>query len=116
MSDLAICREDLQCLLAGQKPDDPSGRVYHRNLVPSVQKRGLDLRDRRFGADRVRLQAFYRTTFACGTFATCGRVMSPRSSASQLRGGVVWAISAALREASEVDPRYGGWLNNDLAD
>ena len=48
--------------------------------------------------------------------ADCGRVISPRTSASQVRGGVVWAISATLREASEVDPRYGGWLNNDLAD
>ncbi|WP_121115353.1 xanthine dehydrogenase family protein molybdopterin-binding subunit [Croceibacterium ferulae] len=48
--------------------------------------------------------------------ADCGRVVSPRTAASQVRGGVTWAISAALREVTEVDPRYGGWLNNDLAD
>ncbi|MHA6723165.1 xanthine dehydrogenase family protein molybdopterin-binding subunit [Sphingomonas sp. RS2018] len=48
--------------------------------------------------------------------ADCGRVISPRTAASQVRGGVVWGISACLREATEVDPRYGGWLNNDLAD
>lgn len=48
--------------------------------------------------------------------ADCGRVISPRTSESQVRGGVVWGIGSALREASEVDPRYGGWLNNDLAD
>jgi xanthine dehydrogenase YagR molybdenum-binding subunit len=46
----------------------------------------------------------------------CGRVMSPRTAASQVRGGVVWGIGAALREASEVDPRYGGFLNADLAE
>jgi xanthine dehydrogenase YagR molybdenum-binding subunit len=46
----------------------------------------------------------------------CGRVISPRTAESQVRGGVVWGISAALREASDTDPRYGGWLNNDLAD
>lgn len=46
----------------------------------------------------------------------CGRVVSPRTAASQVRGGVVWAFGAALREHSEVDPRYGGFLNNDLAD
>jgi xanthine dehydrogenase YagR molybdenum-binding subunit len=28
----------------------------------------------------------------------------------------VWGIGAALREASEVDPRYGGFLNADLAE
>ncbi len=32
--------------------------------------------------------------------------MSPRTAASQVRGGVVWGIGATLREASEVDPRY----------
>jgi xanthine dehydrogenase YagR molybdenum-binding subunit len=48
--------------------------------------------------------------------ADCGRVMSPRTAVSQVRGGVVWGIGAALREASEVDPRYGGFLNDDLAE
>lgn len=48
--------------------------------------------------------------------ADCGRVISPRTAASQVRGGVVWSIGAALREASEVDARYGGFLNADLAD
>lgn len=50
------------------------------------------------------------------SIADCGRVISPRTATSQMHGGVVWAIGAALREATEVDPRYGGYLNNDLAD
>jgi xanthine dehydrogenase YagR molybdenum-binding subunit len=29
---------------------------------------------------------------------------------------VVWGIGAVLREVSEVDPRYGGFLNADLAE
>ena len=28
----------------------------------------------------------------------------------------MWGIGATLREASEVDPRYGGFLNADLAE
>ncbi len=48
--------------------------------------------------------------------ADCGRVMSPVTAASQVRGGVIWGIGAALRERSEVDPRYGGFLNADLAE
>ena len=48
--------------------------------------------------------------------ADCGRVMNPRTAVSQVHGGVVWGIGAALREASEVDPRYGRVVNNDLAD
>ncbi|WP_437968675.1 xanthine dehydrogenase family protein molybdopterin-binding subunit [Sorangium sp. So ce260] len=46
----------------------------------------------------------------------CGRVVSPRTARSQIVGGVVWGFSAALREVSEVDPRYGGFLNADLAE
>ncbi len=41
--------------------------------------------------------------------------MNRRTAESQVRGGVVWGIGAALREAGETDPRYGGVPNNDLA-
>ncbi|GGK95639.1 xanthine dehydrogenase [Sphaerisporangium melleum] len=43
--------------------------------------------------------------------ADCGRVASPVTAASQVRGGVIWGIGATLREQSLVDPRYGGFLN-----
>jgi xanthine dehydrogenase YagR molybdenum-binding subunit len=46
----------------------------------------------------------------------CGTVASPRTARSQVEGGVVWGIGAALRELSEVDARYGGFLNADLAE
>jgi xanthine dehydrogenase YagR molybdenum-binding subunit len=48
--------------------------------------------------------------------ADCGRVVSPRTALSQVQGSVVWGIGAALREGSEVDLRYGGFLNNDIAE
>jgi len=46
--------------------------------------------------------------------ADCGRVASPVTAASQVRGGVVWGIGGALREGSEVDPRFGGFVNATL--
>jgi xanthine dehydrogenase YagR molybdenum-binding subunit len=48
--------------------------------------------------------------------ADCGRVLSPRTARSQLYGGVVWGIGATLREEAEVDSRYGGFLNADIAE
>ncbi len=48
--------------------------------------------------------------------ADCGRVVSPRTARSQVNGGVVWGIGCALREASEVDSRFGGFLNADFAE
>ncbi|MEV4312591.1 xanthine dehydrogenase family protein molybdopterin-binding subunit [Actinocrispum sp. NPDC049592] len=46
----------------------------------------------------------------------CGRVVSPVTAESQVRGAVVWGLGGSLREASEVDPRYGGFLNSDMAE
>ena len=46
----------------------------------------------------------------------CGKVISRRTAASQVYGGVVWGIGAALTEASEVDARFGGFLNNNIAE
>jgi xanthine dehydrogenase YagR molybdenum-binding subunit len=48
--------------------------------------------------------------------ADCGRVLSRRTAESQLLGGLVWGIGSALTEASEVDPRFGGFLNNNIAE
>ena len=46
----------------------------------------------------------------------CGRVISRRTAMSQAYGGIIWGIESALSEASEVDPRYGGFLNCNLAE
>lgn len=46
----------------------------------------------------------------------CGRVLNHRTAQNQVRGGVVWAFGAALRESAEIEPRFGRVLNNDLAD
>jgi xanthine dehydrogenase YagR molybdenum-binding subunit len=48
--------------------------------------------------------------------ADFGRVLSRRTAESQLLGGQVWGIGAALTEASEVDARFGGFLNNNIAE
>jgi len=45
--------------------------------------------------------------------ADCGRVASPVTAASQVRGGVVWGIGAALREETLIDDRFG-FLNTTL--
>lgn len=46
----------------------------------------------------------------------CGRVLNHRTAQNQVRGGVVWAFGAALREIGEIDPRFNRVVNNDLAD
>jgi len=46
----------------------------------------------------------------------CGKVVSVRTARSQVLGALVWGIGACLREVSDVDPRFGGFLNANLAE
>jgi xanthine dehydrogenase YagR molybdenum-binding subunit len=46
----------------------------------------------------------------------CGKVVSRRTAYSQVYGGLVWGVGAALTEESEVDPRFGGFLNANIAE
>jgi xanthine dehydrogenase YagR molybdenum-binding subunit len=50
-----------------------------------------------------------------GAFAA-GRIMNPRTARSQLMGGLIWGMSSALFEATEIDQRYARYVNDNLAD
>jgi xanthine dehydrogenase YagR molybdenum-binding subunit len=50
-----------------------------------------------------------------GAFAA-GRLMNTRTARSQYMGGMVWGISSALHEATEIDPRVARYVNDNLAD
>lgn len=50
-----------------------------------------------------------------GVFAA-GRIINAKTARSQMIGGMVWGIGAALHEAAHVDHRSGAWINGDLAE
>jgi xanthine dehydrogenase YagR molybdenum-binding subunit len=50
-----------------------------------------------------------------GAFAA-GRIMNTRTAHSQLMGGMIWGVSSALHEATEIDRRYARYVNDNLAD
>lgn len=50
-----------------------------------------------------------------GVFAA-GRILNPKTARSQLIGGMVMGVGMALTEESVVDPRYGHFVNADLAE
>jgi xanthine dehydrogenase YagR molybdenum-binding subunit len=50
-----------------------------------------------------------------GAFAA-GRIMNTRTARSQLMGGMIWGISQALHEATEIDRRTARYVNRDLQD
>jgi xanthine dehydrogenase YagR molybdenum-binding subunit len=45
-----------------------------------------------------------------------GRILNPKTAASQVLGGVVWGIGMALEEEAIVDHSYGRVMNHNLAE
>jgi xanthine dehydrogenase YagR molybdenum-binding subunit len=73
-----------------------------------------------FGAEfvEVRVNKFsheIRVPRMVGAFAA-GRIVNPRTARSQLMGGLIWGMSAALHEATEIDQRTARYVNDNLAD
>lgn len=50
------------------------------------------------------------------TAVAAGRIINPLTARSQLLGGIVWGIGAALEEESVLDQRYGRFMNHNLAE
>jgi xanthine dehydrogenase YagR molybdenum-binding subunit len=73
-----------------------------------------------FGAEFVEVRVHTRTreirvARLLGVFAA-GRIMNTRTARSQLMGGLIWGMSSALHEATEIDPRTARTVNRDLQD
>lgn len=49
-----------------------------------------------------------------GVFAA-GRILNPKTARSQIIGGMIWGVGAALMEEGGLDPRYGNFVYGDLA-
>jgi len=50
-----------------------------------------------------------------GAFAA-GRIVDPVTTKSQLMGGLIWGVSKALHEATEIDRRRARYYNTDFAE
>jgi xanthine dehydrogenase YagR molybdenum-binding subunit len=73
-----------------------------------------------FGAQFVevrvhRLTREIRVPRAVSAFAA-GQIVNPKTAESQLMGGMIWGISAALHEKTEIDRRTARYVNKDLAE
>jgi xanthine dehydrogenase YagR molybdenum-binding subunit len=101
-------------------PADGLQKLYHGHAALAG---GASMKDRiqfAFGAEfvEVRVHALtreIRCPRVIGAFAA-GRIVSPVLAHSQLMGGLVWGISSALHEATEIDPRAARYTNTDLAE
>jgi xanthine dehydrogenase YagR molybdenum-binding subunit len=44
-----------------------------------------------------------------------GRILNAKTARSQLMGGMIWGVSAALLEEGVIDQRFGSFINRDFA-
>jgi xanthine dehydrogenase YagR molybdenum-binding subunit len=84
-------------------PDDLDDRYAHAGFGAHFAEVGVD---RDTGEVRVRRML--------GVFAA-GRILNPKTARSQMIGGMIWGIGAALMEENHVDLRYGSFVAQDLA-
>ncbi len=103
----------------GLPPESVQG-MYRGRVAMSG---GVHLPDRvqlAFGAQFVEVRIHARTrelrvSRAVGAFAA-GRIINPRTAHGQLVGGMIWGISSALHEGTEIDTRNASYINANLAD
>jgi xanthine dehydrogenase YagR molybdenum-binding subunit len=50
-----------------------------------------------------------------GVFAA-GRILNLKTATSQVIGGMIWGVGSALHEEAVVDPRFGCFVNRDIAE
>lgn len=125
------CRA-LQARLAGRTPEDDAEPMRGERLIALVPSDGatanFDLEppeeqtfsSHAFGAQFAEIGVDpdtyeVRVRRMVGAFGV-GRVINPRTAESQFEGGIVMGIGQALMEETLLDPRWGQWVNRDLAE
>jgi xanthine dehydrogenase YagR molybdenum-binding subunit len=100
-------------------PTDSVQKLYggKSTLVRGTQRSQITFA---FGAEFVEVRINARTREIrvprlLGAFAA-GRIMNTRTARSQLMGGLIWGMSAALLESTELDPKFARTVNRDLQD
>lgn len=101
-------------------PPEAIGKLYqgHGTLAG-----GAKMKDRiqfAFGADFVEVRVHARTREirvprVVGAFAA-GQIVDRTTAISQLMGGLIWGISSALHESTDIDRRAARFTNTDLAE
>jgi xanthine dehydrogenase YagR molybdenum-binding subunit len=102
------------------QPQDAIAKLYQGQMAISRGTLRTDFTTYAFGAQFVEVRIHARTREirvprAVGAFAA-GRIINPRTAHSQLLGGMIWGISSALHEITEIDRRAARYTNDNLSE
>ncbi|MFJ9801667.1 molybdopterin cofactor-binding domain-containing protein [Streptomyces wuyuanensis] len=109
--------ETLGEIVARSHPEglEAEGRVRYMGDEPNYSDYSINTYGAHFAEVGVDADtAEIRLRRMLGVFSV-GRVFNPKTTRSQLIGGMVWGVGAALEEEAVVDPRSGAFVNRDLA-
>lgn len=115
---VGVIEEYAEYLPPGAKPDTMA-QLYHGKPFLSGGSKGEKLMYA-LGAEFVEVRVHRQTREIrvpriVGAFAA-GHIMNTRTARSQLMGGMIWGISSALHEETEIDKRNARYINDNLAD
>ena len=98
------------------REDDASEATADAGENPYAEQYAMYAHGAQFAEVRVDVDTGeVRVPRMVGVFAV-GRVLNAKTTRSQLLGGMTWGLSMALLEESVLDPRYGDYANDDLAE
>ena len=107
---LAACRNLKAALASGAR--EAKGSVTTADIDHGYGHAAFGAHFAEVGVDRDTGEVRVRRML--GVFAA-GRILNPKTARSQMIGGMIWGIGAALMEENHVDLRYGSYINQDLA-
>jgi xanthine dehydrogenase YagR molybdenum-binding subunit len=114
---LAACRilRDKLAATGAGTAIEATGTVPNAWTDPNYMNNALYSYGAQFAEVRVDVDTGeIRLTRMLGVFVA-GRMLNPTTARSQLIGGMIWGASNALLEEGVVDPRFGSFINRDLA-
>ena len=109
----AGARSETLAALAGTVGLSAEGRIGKGDMAKkfSQQAYGAHFAEVAVDADtgEIRLRRML------GVFAA-GRILNMKTATSQATGAMIWGVGSALFEEAVVDPRFGAFVNHDLAE
>ncbi len=101
-------------------PDGAMAKLYSGQLPMLRGQKRKDATAFAYGAQFVEVRVHRRTCEIrvprmVGAFAS-GTIVNPVAAHSQYMGGMIWGLSSALHEKTEIDPRAARYVNDNLSE
>jgi xanthine dehydrogenase YagR molybdenum-binding subunit len=106
-------RTALLSRLADDKPIEAEGEIKPGAMTKKYSQQSYGAHFVEVGVDVASGET--RVLRMLGVFAA-GRILNMKTATSQAIGAMIWGVGSALEEEAIVDPRFGFFVNHDLAE